>query len=710
VSRHESHHAGPAEAAVRWSALADALDAVVVVVELETGLVVELNDAARRELRHGVAPGETPADHLGRPFAELCAPELAEALPALLHGLAEQPGRRFGRRHVTWPGRGLVPVEIVATAAPWDGRPAAVVVVRDTSARAALMQQSLELQEVEQRFREAFDEAAIGMSLIAAGPDPEAGTFLEVNRSLATMVGRTPEGLAGVTFTEISHPDDVEIGLTVFDAVTRGEIPRGVAEKRYRHADGHDVWVRVTISAVHAPSGEVRHLVAQVEDITARKTAEAELVHRALHDPLTGLPNRAHVLEHLERAIARAARHGRLVGMLYVDVDDFKDINDSLGHAVGDEVLVALARRVRGVLRDGDVAARLGGDELVVVCDDLLEPGMIEDLAARVVDAVAQPLQVGHHVLHLTASVGVSTGGMGSSAERMVRDADAAMYRAKRAGKGGFEVGDDSLAALAIRQLEIRDGLHRALEERQLRLVYQPIVSTEHDKVVAVEALLRWRHPDRGLLQPADFIDVAESNELIVPIGRWVLDEATRQAADWARRLGPQAPRMWVNVSDRQVGRHDLAGAVREALDTTGLDPALLGIELTERQVVRTGHSVRKDLAALTDLGVQLAIDDFGTGRTGIDYLRELPVSAIKIDKSFVSGIGVEQAASALTQSLITLGHGLGLAVTAEGVETPEQLGQLRRWGCDKVQGYLLGRPQDAVSVVAGFGAAWLLT
>lgn len=697
---------GTAEAATLWTALADALDDVVLLVELASGAVIDINEAGRRELRPA---GPERHEVLGRPLVDLCPPELADLVPGLLAGLAAG-GRRFGRRQVTWSGRGLVPIEVVATAVPWQGRPAAVVVVRDTSARAELMRQSLELQEAEQRFREAFDEAAIGMALIAAGPEPEPGTFLEVNRSMATMLGRTPEDLTGLTFTAISHPQDVDSGLTVFDAVVRGETARGSVEKRFRHVDGHDVWVRVTLSAVHGPSGEARHLVAQAEDITARKTAEAELVHRALHDPLTGLPNRAHVLEHLERAIARAARRGRLVGLLYLDVDDFKDINDSLGHAVGDEVLVAVATRVRGVLRDGDVAARLGGDELVVVCEDLHEPGAVEELATRVVDAVAQPLHVGHHVLHLTASVGVSTGGLGATAERLVRDADAAMYRAKRAGKGGFEIGDDSLATLAIRQLEIRDGLHRALEEHELRLVYQPIVSTEHDRVVAVEALLRWRHPERGLLPPADFIDVAETNELIVPIGRWVIEEATRQAAAWARRLGAQAPRMWVNVSDRQVGRHDLAGAVRAVLDETGLDPALLGIELTERQMVRTGHSVRKDLAALTELGVHLAIDDFGTGRTGIDYLRELPVSAIKIDKSFVQGIGLEQAASALTQSLITLGHGLGLGVTAEGVETPEQLAQLRRWGCDRVQGYLLGRPQDAVSVVASFGAAWLLT
>ncbi len=394
--------------------------------------------------------------------------------------------------------------------------------------------------------------------------------------------------------------------------------------------------------------------------------------------------------------LARAARTATVVSVLYLDIDDFKEINDSLGHSAGDEVLVEVARRVGSVLRGGDLAARLGGDELVVACADLSSPAEVEPIAQRILEAIALPLLVADHVLHLTVSIGVATGGVGATAVRLVRDADRAMYRAKRGGKARYEVGDDSLASLAIRQIEIYDGLHRALEEDQLRLVYQPVVDLVSDRVVAVEALLRWEHPQRGLLAPGEFIDVAESRELIVPIGRWVLAQAARQGALWAERYGDAAPQMWVNVSDRQVGRHDLAGAVREVLEESGLPARLLGIELTERQLMRTGDSARADLRAVRDLGVPLAIDDFGTGHTGIEYLRELPVAVLKIDRSFVEGLGTDRTSTALTDALITLGHGLGLTVTAEGVETEGQLAMLRGWGCDRGQGYLLSRPRSA--------------
>ncbi len=270
------------------------------------------------------------------------------------------------------------------------------------------------------------------------------------------------------------------------------------------------------------------------------------------------------------------------------------------------------------------------------------------------------------------------------------------MYRAKRGGKARYEVGDGSLATIAIRQIEVYDDLHRALAADEFRLVYQPVVDVGSGRVVAAEALLRWEHPERGLLAPGEFIEVAESRELIVPIGRWVLREAARQAAAWAAVHGDQAPRVWANVSDRQVGRHDLRGAVALALEESSLPARLLGIELVERQLIGIGDSARADLRAVHDLGVLLAIDDFGTGQTGFGHLRELPVAVLKIDRSFVEGLGADRASTALTDALITLGHGLGLTVTAEGVETEDQLAMLRGWGCDRVQGYLLGRPVPA--------------
>ncbi len=677
-----------AEAEERWVALVEGSDRPIMVVSLPDTVLRMANPVARTV--YALAD-----DLAGARLTDLFSREVATSVRAwpatggshVVEVPAAQPGER---------GRAA---DLVLTPIRWHGEPGALVEVRDGTDRRTAARSAEGLRRVEQQFRQAFDEAAIGMALVSVGPDP--GRFLEANQAMCDLVGRTADDLRARTFTEISLPEDAEIGLGVFRSVLGGEQARGVVEKRYVHSDGHPVWARVTVSAIRGVDGEPVHFVAQAEDITTRKLAEEELLHSATHDSLTGLPNRRQVMEHLERALARATRRASVVGVLYVDIDDFKDVNDSLGHAAGDEVLMELAARIQGALRGGDVAARLGGDELVIVCEDLAGPGEIEPMARRIVDLVTEPLHVADHVLHLSASVGVATGGIGSTATRLIRDADAAMYRAKKAGKAHFEVGDHTLAALAMRQIEVYDDLHRAVQDDELRLHYQPVIDLATGRVVAVEALLRWQHPERGLLPPGEFIDVAESRQLIVPIGAWVVQEAIRQAAAWVAELGADAPRMWVNVSGRQVGKRDFSGVVRSALAASGLSPDLLGVELTERQAVRAARSVRADLTALRALGVGLAIDDFGTGRAGIEYLRELPVSTLKIDQTFIAGLGTERTDTALTSALITMGHELGLSVTAEGVETEAQLAMLRSWGCDQVQGYLLGRPQDASSLTS---------
>ncbi|WP_372595150.1 putative bifunctional diguanylate cyclase/phosphodiesterase [Actinotalea sp.] len=680
------------EAEERFALLLESSPHAVLVLAVDDATVLAANSVANQTFGDGRSLE-------GAPLTSFVGQEAGRSVLARIAQVDAAGVPRTSVRQAVLPRSGTTPTEIRSAPVGWRGERAVMVTICDLTDRMTLERQAADLLAVEQRFRQAFDGAAIGMALVAVGPVPPPGTFLEANAAMSALVGRSPEELRALSFADITHPDDIDAGFGALRAVLSGDAPRAVIEKRYLRPDGSVVWARVTTSAVRGPDGAVLHLTSQAEDVTARKEAESALVHRAMHDSLTGLPNRAHLLDHLEAALGRAALSATVVAVLYLDIDDFKEINDSLGHTAGDEVLVQVAQRVAAELRGGDLAARLGGDELVVACSELAHPADADAIAERILGAVARPLEIAGHVLHLTVSVGVATGGADSTAVRLLRDADRAMYRAKRGGKARYEVGDATLASHAIRQIEIYDGLHRALHEDQLRLVYQPVVDLASGRVVAVEALLRWEHPARGLLAPGEFIDVAESRELIVPIGRWVLEQAARQGAAWAERYGHRAPRVWVNVSDRQVGRHDLAGSVRQALDVSGLPARLLGIELTERKLIKTGDSARADLRAVRELGVPLAIDDFGTGRTGLDYLRELPVAVLKIDRSFIDGLGADRASTALTDALITLGHGLGLSVTAEGVETEQQLAMLRGWGCDRAQGYLLSRPGSAVEL-----------
>lgn len=683
------------EAEDLFTVLADASPHGVVVLSLPDACVRWANPAA-------TVLDTVPAGDRGTEASllDLLPDEAAEHLRTLLDRLRATGQAQVDAATGALPGQPANPIHVSVHPVRWRGSPAALLEIRDLTDRVTVVHQAERLDLIEQRFRAAFDQAAIGMALVAVGPEPPAGTFLDANASMCAMVGRTIGELRAMTFSDVSHPDDVGLGMEVFGAVARDELDRGVVEKRYLRPDGREVWARVTVSAVRDSRGRPLHLVAQAEDITERKAVEAELEHRAMHDPLTDLPNRAYVLDHLERALARATRRDSQVAVLYLDIDDFKNVNDSLGHAVGDEVLIEMARRVQGALRGGDLAARLGGDELVVVCESLGQLETIGPIAQRIVDTVAEPLEVDQHVLHLTASVGVALGDATTTPDRLLADADAAMYAVKSSGKARYEVGDQFRAMEATRQISVHAGLHRALAEGGFRLVYQPIVDVADSRVVGVEALLRWVHPTRGVLAPAEFIDIAESHELIVPIGRWVIEEAVRQSAAWRAVLGPAVPRMWVNVSARQLGRGDLPALLRDTLAEAGLPAEGFGLELTEHQVVRTSHSLRNELAVVRDLGVGLAIDDFGTGRTGIDYLRELPITHLKVDRSFVAGLGVDTTNTALTDSMITLGHGLGLIVTAEGVEHEGQLDQLRAWGCDQVQGYFLARP-DTPEVIA---------
>ncbi|HEX9969879.1 MAG TPA: EAL domain-containing protein [Acidimicrobiales bacterium] len=436
--------------------------------------------------------------------------------------------------------------------------------------------------------------------------------------------------------------------------------------------------------------------------VDAMRRAFGEAVHQATHDGLTGLPNRNLVIDRLTHAIARARRRPNTLAVLFIDLDRFKVVNDSLGHSVGDEVLVQVAQRLEAAVRPGDTVARLAGDEFVVVCEDVEGDCDVLALAERIAEAVAAPIPLYGRDAIITASIGIALASTDTRAEDLLRDADVAMYRAKERGRARLELFDADMRTRMLQRLEIEHALRRALQRREFVLYYQPTVSVETGQVTSFEALLRWPDPERGLVMPDEFIPVAEENGLIVPLGRWALEEACRQLAEW-RAVHPECAdlQVSVNLSARQFADPDLVPVVAGALRDAGLDPSGLWLEITESVLMEEAESTVETLRALRALGIHLSIDDFGTGYSSLSYLKRFPVDTLKIDRSFVDGLGTDAEDEAIVTAVVRLAQALELGVVAEGVETAAQLAELRRLGCTAVQGYYLGRPMPASEVVA---------
>ena len=429
------------------------------------------------------------------------------------------------------------------------------------------------------------------------------------------------------------------------------------------------------------------------------KEKTGELRHQSLHDALTGLPNRVLALDRAEQMLARARRLQIPVAALYVDIDGFKHVNDTFGHAAGDELLRTVATRLADVVREGDTAARLSGDEFVVLVEGSTLDAGPELVAERLLEVLRQPYEINGETarqLSLTASIGIALGER-ASADELLRDADVALYEAKAAGKDYYMLFQSSMQTAARDRLTLEMDLAEALEQRQLFLLYQPTFDLQSESVIGVEALIRWRHPARGVIAPIEFIPVAEESGLIVPIGRWVLEEACRQAAIW-RRHGHEID-MSVNVSGRQLDDDELIEDVRNALGESGLDPATLTLEITETTLMRDAEATAKRLRSLKELGVRIAIDDFGTGYSSLAYLRQFPVDALKIDRSFISGIAGSKGSAALIHTLVQLGKTLDIETLAEGIEERSQLETLQREHCDHGQGFLFSRPLDVEAV-----------
>ena len=444
--------------------------------------------------------------------------------------------------------------------------------------------------------------------------------------------------------------------------------------------------------------GAVANVISSAVD---RNLVEAEVRHRALHDPLTSLPNRALALDRLEGALARRRRDGRAVAVLLAAVDQFKLVNDSMGHAAGDDLLVALAPRLHDAVRPSDTVARLGGDEFLVVCEQLDGAHEAIRVAERVAQAINQPIVLSTAEHFITASIGIAVAESADALpEDLLRDADAAMYRAKERGRGRYELFDDVLRKRVLLRLRTENELRRGLEQGELRVVYQPVVELAGGNVMALEALVRWQHPQRGLLDPVDFIPVAEDSGLIGALGDWVLAAACRDGAEWQRRFPRAEPLLvCVNASPRQLANAAFPARVAEAMSRHGLAPGSLALEITESVLMEEAHAPVTVLASLREYGLRLMLDDFGTGYSSLAYLKRFPLDVLKIDRSFIAGLGRDEEDSAIVAAIIQMARTLGLTVVAEGVERPEQLERLRELDCDRAQGRLIAEPMPAADV-----------
>ena len=546
--------------------------------------------------------------------------------------------------------------------------------------------------------------AACANAVIVTDATLPDGPAVYANPAAERITGYPVEELLGRNPRFLQGPySDLEEVAELRRAMAEGREFYGVL--RNRRKDGSDFFNEMYVAPVRNADGTVTHFVGIQNDVTERRHLEEELEHRAFHDPLTGLPNRALFLDRLGHALARAGRDAKWggdgeVAVMFLDLDRFKNVNDSLGHASGDALLVEAAGRIGGCLRPGDTVARLGGDEFAVLLEDAGgEAGAVE-VSGRIAVALAPPVEVGGGEVFVTPSIGVTLAVPGEGTpDDLLREADAAMYEAKARGRDRHAVFRPEMRAASVGRLELEGDLRRALGDpgRAFRLFYQPQVRLRDGGVAGFEALVRWEHPSRGLLLPGEFVPLAEETGLIVPLGLWVLREACRQAGEWrSLRAGAGRPplTMSVNLSARQLREPALAGAVAEALGASGTGPEDLVLEITESILVEDLRSAVPALRALRSSGVRIAIDDFGTGYSNLSYLKRLPVDHLKLDRSIVAGIDRDRTDLALAASALALARALGLGVVAEGVETRGEAEKLGELGCELGQGFYWRRPE----------------
>src|SRR5688572_10821380 len=559
-------------------------------------------------------------------------------------------------------------------------------VVHDVSARRAA---ELALRESEEKFRQLADNI------------PEIFWITDARQRKLHYLSPGFETLTGKPLTEVMrrprgwlqvvHPDDRERVR-----LARKGLPHEEYNIEYRIvlADGSIRWVHDQAFPVRDASGTVYRIAGIGADVTHRKEAEEKLVYLAHYDGLTGLPNRVLFLDRLQQMLAQARRRGRQAAVMFLDLDRFKVVNDTLGHAVGDELLRNVAQRLSYCIRVGDTVARFSGDEFVLIVNDLREAEDARHIAQKVLQAFTDPFRLNGHEVFVSTSIGIAMfPADGEDEQTLLKSADTAMYRAKESGRDNFQFYTREMNARAMYRLELENSLRHALERGEFRLHYQPKACLVTGRVTGVEALLRWERPGHGLVPPAEFVPLLEDTGLIVPVGEWVISEACRQVQAW-RKAGRDPVSIAINISARQFAARNLGEIIKRVLDKHNADPRYIELELTESLLMVNTEEAVRTLEYLKSLGLRLSIDDFGTGYSSLAYLKRFPIDALKIDRSFIDEITTDPDDATITRAVIGMAHNLGLKVVAEGVETEAQLSFLSAYGCDEAQGYYFARPQ----------------
>jgi diguanylate cyclase (GGDEF)-like protein/PAS domain S-box-containing protein len=582
------------------------------------------------------------------------------------------------------------PVEITIAPAGSGAEVTFTAFIRDISERKRAQR---ELEQREQRFRTIVEKSWSGVVLL----DGDI-RFSFAGSSTPNIIGYEEHEMIGRSLFDFVHPREVEEARKVFAEALRSPNHEMHGELRFRHKNGTWVWLEgFSQNLLHEPS--VGAIVLNYRDVSQRKETEKQLEYRAYYDSLTGLPNRLLFRDRLVHSLAHARRNRVGVAVMYLDIDHFKLVNDALGHSFGDRLLADIARRLQGALRASDTISRIGGDEFSILLPEVVSAEGVAGVARKILGSLAHPFRVEGHDFFVTASVGISCfPGDGEDAETLLKCADAAMYRAKELGRNQAQLFTASMNERYVRRLALEQHLHHAIERDQLELYYQPVFDRARRRYVSVEALLRWRDPMRGIVQPSEFVRLAEETGMIIPIGSWALRTACKQLREWHQQ--GLTLHMAVNISAVQLQQRDFADIVRAALDESGIRPEMLQLEITESAAMQNFELSMETLRELRAMNVGVAVDDFGTGQSSLIYLKHFPIDIVKIDKEFLREVTDDDTAAAIVSYVINLAHTLQLKVVAEGVETEEQYTFLRHYACDMMQGYLFSRPLPVSEVV----------